>query len=67
MKKQLQYIFLELAEENQEMPVWKYNDKCYPKVNDNKLLITELIYRMKLPNIKLSYLALREICLILWI
>ena len=35
-EKQLGDIF-QLAEENLEMPVWKYNDECYPKVNDKKV------------------------------
>ena len=27
-----------LAEENLKMPGWKYNDKGYPKVNDNTVI-----------------------------
>ena len=42
----------DLAEENLKMPVWEYNDKCYLKPNCNKLFITELICRMKLPKVK---------------
>ena len=34
--KQLEYIF-KIAEESLKMPVWKYSDKCYPKVNDKKV------------------------------
>ena len=32
----LQYMF-KLAEENMKMPVWKYNDKCYIKTNQQKI------------------------------
>ena len=35
-EKQLGYI-LKLAEENLKMPVWRYNDKCYPKANDKSV------------------------------
>ena len=31
-------IFSNLAEENFKMPVWKYNGKCYLKVNDKKVI-----------------------------
>ena len=27
---------VKLAEANIKMPVWKYNDKCHPKINDKK-------------------------------
>ena len=33
-EKQLEYISFELAEESLKMQVWKYNDKCYLKIND---------------------------------
>ena len=33
----------------------------------NKFSNTGLIYLVKLPNIKLNYLVLQNICLILWI
>ena len=36
-EKQLEDI-LKLAEENLKMPVWKYNDKCYLKVNDKNVI-----------------------------
>ena len=39
---QLGYIF-ELAEENLKMLVWRYNEKCYLEVNDQKLLIMQLV------------------------
>ena len=39
---QLEYVF-KLAEENIKMPVWKYSEKCYLKVNDKKLLTMQLI------------------------
>ena len=58
-EQQLQYMF-ELTEENLKMPVWTYNDKCYYKNNDNKLLNTELIYHMKFPNAEFSYLVLQK-------
>ena len=48
--KQLQYI-VRVAEYNINMPVWKYNDQCYLKMNEELLLITELIYLMKLPKV----------------
>ena len=37
MKKQMNDIF-KLAEENMKIPVWKYEDKCYLKINDKKVL-----------------------------
>ena len=27
-----------LAEENIKMPVWKYNEKCYLRLNDKKVI-----------------------------
>lgn len=48
------------------MQVWKYNDKCCLEIND-KRIIEQLIYQMKFPKAKLSYLALQNICLTLWI
>ena len=65
-EQQFQYIF-KLTEDNLKMPVWKYNDKCYLKANDKLLLDTELIYVMKLPNVKLNYLVVQNMCLTLWI
>ena len=49
-ERQLQDI-VKLAEENLKMPVWKYNDKWYREIHDQTLLITELIYLMKLPKV----------------
>ena len=36
MKRNLN-LFLKLADENLKMKVWKYNDKCYLKLNDKKV------------------------------
>ena len=33
---QLEYI-CNLAEESLKMPVWKYNEKCYPEIDDKKV------------------------------
>ena len=65
-EQQLQHI-CKLAEGNLKMPVWKYIDKCCLKINDHKLLNTELIYQMKSPKEQLSYSVLQNICLTLWI
>ncbi len=37
IEKQMNDIF-KLAEENMKIPVWKYEDKCYLKINDKKVL-----------------------------
>ena len=31
------YVFKELAEESLKMPVWKYNEICYPAINDKRV------------------------------
>ena len=36
-EKQMNDIF-KLAEENMKIPVWKYEDKCYLKINEKKVL-----------------------------
>ena len=57
-----------LAKENLKMPVWTNNGKCYLKYNDKSmLLITELMYLMKFPKVKLNYLVLQKIRLTLLI
>ena len=37
MKSNLKIFFKELAEESLKMPVWKYNEICYPAINDKRV------------------------------
>ena len=65
-EKQMNDLF-KFAEENLKIPVWKYDGKCYLKINEKKFVSILLISIMKPPKMELNQLNLKKILHILLI
>ena len=58
-EKHLQNI-CKLAEENVKMPIWKYNDKCYPETTDRQVVEYRVDLSTEIPECKIGLFSLSK-------